>query len=86
MHPLFFGGYIIDTPGIREFGLVDFDDREISHYFKEMKSFIGKCKFNNCKHMNEPGCSIIKAVEENIISLERYHSYLSIMSNDDIYE
>ncbi len=86
MHPLSFGGYIIDTPGIREFGLVDFDDREISHYFKEMKSFIGKCKFNNCKHMNEPGCSIIKAVEENIISPERYHSYLSIMSNDDIYE
>jgi len=86
MHPLSFGGYIIDTPGIREFGLVDFDDREISHYFKEMKSFIGKCKFNNCKHMNEPGCSIIKAVEENIISPERYQSYLSIMSNDDIYE
>ena len=86
MHPLSFGGYIIDTPGIREFGLVDFDDREISHYFKEMKSFIGKCKFNNCKHMNEPGCSIIKAVEENIISPERYNSYLSIMSHDDIYE
>lgn len=86
MHPLSFGGYIIDTPGIREFGLVDFDDREISHYFREMKSFIGKCKFNNCKHMNEPGCSIIKAVEENIISPERYNSYLSIMSHDDIYE
>lgn len=86
MHPLSFGGYIIDTPGIREFGLVDFDDREVSHYFKEMKSFIGKCKFNNCKHMNEPGCSIIKAVEENVISPERYQSYLSIMSNDDIYE
>jgi len=86
MHPLSFGGYIIDTPGIREFGLVDFDDREISHYFKEMKSYIGKCKFNNCKHMNEPGCSIIKAVEENIISPERYNSYLSIMSHDDIYE
>jgi ribosome biogenesis GTPase len=86
MHPLSFIGYIIDTPGIREFGLVDFDDREISHYFKEMKSFIGKCRFNNCKHMNEPGCSIIKAVEENIISPERYQSYLSIMSHDDIYE
>ncbi|MCX6185867.1 MAG: ribosome small subunit-dependent GTPase A [Bacteroidetes bacterium] len=86
MHPLSFGGYIIDTPGIREFGLVDFDDREISHYFKEMKGFIGKCKFNNCKHMNEPNCSIIKAVEEHLISAERYQSYLSIMNNDDIYE
>ncbi len=86
MHPLSFGGYIIDTPGIREFGLVDFNDAEISHYFKEMKGFIGKCKFNNCKHMNEPNCSIIKAVEEHLISAERYQSYLSIMNNDDIYE
>lgn len=86
MHPLSFGGYIIDTPGIREFGLVDFDQAEVSHYFKEMQPLIGKCKFNNCKHINEPGCAIQAAVAEGSISEERFGSYLSILSNEDIYE
>ena len=86
MHPLHFGGYIIDTPGIREFGLVDFEDAEISHYFKEMQPYIGKCKFNNCKHINEPECAIQMAVKNNEISIERFSSYLSIMSKEDIYE
>jgi ribosome biogenesis GTPase len=86
MHPLSFGGYIIDTPGIREFGLVDFEDAEVSHYFKEMQPYIGKCKFNNCKHINEPECAIQAAVNEGGISIERFSSYLSILSKEDIYE
>jgi ribosome small subunit-dependent GTPase A len=86
MHPLSFGGYIIDTPGIREFGLVDFKDAEVSHYFKEMQPIIGQCKYNNCKHVNEPGCAIQQAVTEGRISEERFSSYLSIISNEDIYE
>ncbi|OYU94512.1 MAG: ribosome small subunit-dependent GTPase A [Bacteroidetes bacterium B1(2017)] len=86
MHPLNFGGYIIDTPGIREFGLVDFNDAEVSHYFKEMQPYIGTCKFNNCKHINEPNCAVQAAVAEGNISEERFSSYLSIMSHEDIYE
>ncbi|MCG9880969.1 MAG: ribosome small subunit-dependent GTPase A, partial [Bacteroidia bacterium] len=86
MHPLSFGGYIIDTPGIREFGLVDFEDAEVSHYFKEMQSYIGNCKFNNCKHINEPECAIQNAVRQGEISVERFSSYLSILSKEDIYE
>lgn len=86
MHPLSFGGYIIDTPGIREFGLVDFEDSEVSHYFKEMQPFIGHCKFNNCKHINEPECAIQAAINEGVISIERFSSYLSILSKEDIYE
>ncbi|MBC7383144.1 MAG: ribosome small subunit-dependent GTPase A [Bacteroidia bacterium] len=86
MHPLSFGGFIVDTPGIREFGLVDFDMAEVSHYFKEMQPLIGKCKFNNCKHINEPDCAIQAAVVSGEISEERFSSYLSIISNQDIYE
>lgn len=86
MHPLPKGGSIIDTPGIREFGLVDFDQAEVSHYFREMQPLIGSCKFNNCKHVNEPGCAIQAAVESGTISEERFSSYLSILNNEDIYE
>lgn len=86
MHPLEMGGFIIDTPGIREFGLVDFDKTEISHYFKEIQPYIGTCKFNNCIHVNEPGCMVLTAVANGDISEERYHSYLSILNNEDIYE
>jgi ribosome biogenesis GTPase / thiamine phosphate phosphatase len=85
MHPLHFGGFIIDTPGIREFGVVDLNNAELSHYFKEMKPFIGQCKFNNCQHINEPQCAVLKAVESNIIPAERYQSYLSIMANEDVF-
>lgn len=86
MHALSSGGFIIDTPGIREFGLVDFDPAELSHYFKEIQPLIGSCKFNNCRHMNEPGCAVMDAVEAGTISAERYASYLSMMTNEDIYE
>ena len=67
--------HIIDTPGIREFGLVDIPKQELSHYFPEMRSRLNDCQFNNCLHINEPGCAIKKALEEGKISLDRYVSY-----------
>lgn len=85
MHPLSFGGFIIDTPGIREFGVVDLNNAELSHYFKEMKPFIGKCKFNNCQHIHEPHCAVLEALEAGQIPSERYQSYLSIMANEDVF-
>ncbi len=85
MHPLSFGGFIIDTPGIREFGVVDLNNAELSHYFKEMKPFIGKCKFNNCQHIHEPQCAVLEALEAGQIPAERYQSYLSIMANEDVF-
>lgn len=77
------GGYIIDSPGIRELGIVDLAKSEISHYFPEMRAMMKDCKFNNCTHTNEPGCAIIKGVDENKISLIRYESYLSILADED---
>jgi ribosome biogenesis GTPase len=86
MFDLSFGGNIIDTPGIKELGVVDFDKRLVSHYFKEMKALIGQCKFNDCQHVNEPGCVVMKAVMEGHIREERYASYLSILNNEDIFQ
>lgn len=80
------GGFIIDTPGIKEFGVVDFSSSEISHYFKEMQPLIGKCKFNNCIHLNEPGCAVKLAVDEGRIREERYESYLSILNNQNVFK
>ena len=79
MFNLPFGGRVIDTPGIRELGLVDISKQELSHYFPEMRSLINDCQFNNCIHMNEPGCAVKAAVEEGIIHLERYISYCNIL-------
>ncbi len=73
------GGKIIDTPGIREFGLVDIEKRELSHYFPEMRVLIQDCQFNNCMHMNEPGCAVKAAVEDGSINIDRYVSYLTIL-------
>ena len=80
MHDLDFGGKIIDTPGIREFALMDFEPHELSHYFKEMKELINGCKFNNCMHIEEPGCAVKLAVEEGRIAPDRYISYLNILA------
>jgi ribosome biogenesis GTPase / thiamine phosphate phosphatase len=85
MFELSFGGNIIDTPGIKELGVVDFEPALVSHYFKEMKALIGTCKFNNCKHVNEPGCAVLSAVQNGQIHAERYASYLSILNNEDIF-
>ncbi len=83
MFDLLDGGTIIDTPGIRELGVFDLQDELISHYFPEMREELKNCKFNNCMHLNEPGCAIKKAVDECRISLIRYESYLSILAKED---
>jgi ribosome biogenesis GTPase len=70
---------VIDTPGIKELGLMDIYDEEINHFFPEMRAFFGKCKFHNCTHTHEPGCAVVEAVEEGEISFSRYESYLSMM-------
>jgi ribosome biogenesis GTPase / thiamine phosphate phosphatase len=85
MFELSFGGNIIDTPGIKELGVVDFEASLVSHYFKEMKTLVGICKFNNCRHVNEPGCAVRHAVANGSIREERYASYLSILNNDDVF-
>jgi ribosome biogenesis GTPase len=77
------GGSIIDTPGVREFGLVDIEEQELSHYFPEMVALMDGCQFNNCLHLNEPGCAIKQAVMSGDISEERYLSYCTIFSGLD---
>ncbi len=81
MYDLPFGGQIIDTPGMREFGLVDISKQELSHYFPEMRTRINDCQFNNCLHVNEPGCGIKKALEEGLIYVDRYVSYCNILDS-----
>lgn len=81
MFDLPFGGKIIDTPGMREFGLVDISKQELSHYFPEMARLINDCQFNNCLHINEPGCAVKKAVEDGIITEERFFSYYKILES-----
>jgi ribosome biogenesis GTPase / thiamine phosphate phosphatase len=78
-----FGGKIIDTPGIRELGLVDIPKQELSHYFPEMKALINDCQFNNCMHLNEPNCAVKEAVAENKIAMDRYVSYCNILESID---
>jgi ribosome biogenesis GTPase / thiamine phosphate phosphatase len=73
--------YIIDTPGIREFGLVDIPKQELSHYFPEMRIRLNDCQFNNCLHVNEPGCAIKKALNEGKLSLDRYVSYCMMLDS-----
>ena len=77
------GGQIIDTPGLREFGIVDISKQELSHYYPEMRALIGNCQFNNCLHTDEPGCAIKKALEEGRVSEERYVSYYNILESID---
>lgn len=79
MFELDFGGFIIDTPGIKEFGMVNMEAEEISHYFPEMMERLKDCKFYNCTHVNEPGCAVLNAVENGEIALSRYQNYLSIL-------
>ena len=71
MYDLPFGGKIIDTPGLREFALMDIEKNELSHYFPEMKALLNECRFNNCMHIEEPGCAVKQAVEEGKISADR---------------
>jgi ribosome biogenesis GTPase len=83
MFDLSFGGKVIDTPGIREMGLVDISKNELAHYFPEMKAVMNNCQFNDCIHMEEPGCAVKAAVNEGIIHEERYISYLNIRDTID---
>ncbi len=76
-----FGGKIIDTPGMREFGLVDISKAELSHYFPEMRDRLNGCQFNNCLHVNEPGCAIKEAVINEEIHEDRYVSYVGILDS-----
>lgn len=85
MYPLSEGGYIIDTPGIKGFGLIDIDDAELAHYFPEMMRWLPECRYYNCSHTHEPDCAVIEAVEHGDIALSRYESYLKILDEDDKY-
>lgn len=83
LHKLDGGGYIIDTPGIKELGLVEMKKEEVGHYFPEFRKLMNQCKFNNCTHTTEPNCAVIKALEEGKIYEERYHNYLGILNSDE---
>jgi ribosome biogenesis GTPase len=84
MFPLSNGGYIIDTPGIKEFGLIQYSKEEIRDYFPEIRAYNNQCRFNDCRHVNEPNCAVKKAVEEGKIPSSRYMNYLAILEADDM--
>ena len=81
MFDLPFGGNVIDTPGLREFALMDISKQELSHYFPEMRAVINDCQFNNCMHINEPGCAVKEVVNSGGIATARYVSYLNILES-----
>lgn len=83
MLPLPDGGYIIDTPGVKGFGTFDIEREELTSYFREIFRFSHDCRFSNCTHTHEPGCAVIKAVEDHYIAASRYQSYLSILDDKD---
>ena len=75
--------FIIDTPGIKELGVVDIPPPEISHYFPEMRALLPECRFHNCLHTNEPGCAVVEAVRNGEVAISRFESYLSILQDED---
>lgn len=85
MYPLAGGGAVIDTPGIKGFGLIDIDDAELWHYFPEMMRTAPDCRFYNCTHTHEPGCAVTEAVKAGEIAWPRYESYLKIRDEDEKY-
>jgi ribosome biogenesis GTPase / thiamine phosphate phosphatase len=84
LHTLDFGAEIIDTPGIKELGLVEMKKEEVGHYFPEIRKYMNDCKFNNCLHENEPKCAVRDAFERGEISPERYESYLKILHGEEM--
>ena len=76
------GGCVIDTPGVKGFGTIDFEKSEVAHYFKEIFAISADCRYNDCTHTHEPGCAVLEAVENHYISQSRYQSYLSILEDD----
>lgn len=85
LYKLFFGGYIIDTPGIKGFGMLEMEPWEISHYFLEIFKLSENCQYNNCSHTHEPGCAVKQAVENKEIAYSRFVSYLGLLEVDDKY-
>jgi ribosome biogenesis GTPase len=83
MFDLSFGGHIIDTPGVKAFGLIDFDKADLSHYFLEMRAILDNCQYSNCQHINEPKCAVKDAVAEGKITTFRYNNYLSMYNDDE---
>lgn len=84
MHPLSFGGYIVDTPGIKEFGLIDLDRGELAMFFPEMLNLVKECQYYNCTHVHEPGCAVVAAVDRGDVSSERYRNYLNMLTGRDM--
>ncbi len=85
LYKLDFGGYIIDTPGIKGFGMLNMEPWEISHYFPEIFKYSSDCQYNNCSHTHEPGCAVKNAVENGVIAQSRFISYLGLLEEDDKY-
>ncbi len=85
LYELDFGGYIIDTPGIKAFGMLEMEPWEISHYFREIFILSANCQYNNCSHTHEPGCAVKKAVEKGEIAESRFISYLGLLETDQKY-
>ena len=77
------GSYLIDTPGIKGFGTFDMEPEEITGYFKDIFHYSKECRFSNCTHTHEPGCAVLKAVEQHLIAQSRYQSYLSMLNDKD---
>jgi ribosome biogenesis GTPase len=83
MHALPFGGFLVDTPGIKGFGLVDIPKEELHHHFLEFFELLPDCKYHNCLHLNEPGCAVRKAIEEGTVAPSRYNSYVSMYNDEE---
>jgi ribosome biogenesis GTPase len=83
MHALPFGGFLVDTPGIKGFGLVDIPKEELHHHFIEFFALLPECKYHNCLHLNEPGCAVRKGLEEGNIAPSRYNSYVSMYNDEE---
>ncbi|RYY12833.1 MAG: ribosome small subunit-dependent GTPase A [Cytophagaceae bacterium] len=77
------GTYLIDTPGIKELGLVDVPAAELAGYFPEMRALLNQCRYHNCRHVHEPGCAVIEAVDQGRLAVPRYESYLSMLADED---
>lgn len=85
MYEFDFGGYIIDTPGIKGFGVLEMEKEEISHYFPEMFRLLNECQYYNCTHTHEPNCAVKKSVEKGLIAESRYFSYLGLLEGEEKY-
>jgi ribosome biogenesis GTPase len=79
MHPLPDGGFVVDTPGLREIGVWNLSANDLDHCFLELRPFLGHCRFGDCRHVSEPGCRVREAVGDALISRERYESYLKLL-------